>query len=304
MKLINEIIDILSSDNPSLINALIKTKVLLHKIDQKELIDWINNEINGYKDKEYVPPYRILPAQVLANATNISYQVTAHPIPLAHLDKEQRDSLENAKLYHSLGVLEEFASKKEGNIQSPIPMEAIPLLNKGLASGFQIQQAWCQISNTDIIQILIEVRSRLLDFALELSEKFGENMSDEEVKKVGRSLDTASMFNNAMFGDNVTILVGNQNKQNVTNYNLKGDLEALAQELRSHNVSEPDIVKLKEAIQQDEGLADEKAKQFGPAVKSWVQKMLSKAVDMSWKVELGVASSIIANALQSYYGWF
>ncbi|MEH6541684.1 hypothetical protein [Halopseudomonas sp.] len=37
MKLINEIIDILSSEKPNLTNALIKTKVLLYKLGQKEL---------------------------------------------------------------------------------------------------------------------------------------------------------------------------------------------------------------------------------------------------------------------------
>ena len=42
MKLINEIIEILSSDTGKLSDGLIKTKVLLHKIGHKELVPWVN----------------------------------------------------------------------------------------------------------------------------------------------------------------------------------------------------------------------------------------------------------------------
>lgn len=55
MKLINEIIDTLSSDTGKLSDALIKTKVLLHKIGHKELVPWVNNELNGYPDRDSVP---------------------------------------------------------------------------------------------------------------------------------------------------------------------------------------------------------------------------------------------------------
>ena len=51
MKLVDEIIDILSSDKGKLSDALIKTKVLLHQIGHKELVSWVNNELNGYSNK-------------------------------------------------------------------------------------------------------------------------------------------------------------------------------------------------------------------------------------------------------------
>ncbi len=70
MKLINDVIGVLSDGDGSLTEALIKTKVVLHKIGHKELVDWVNNELNGYSDTDQVPPYRILQAQVLANIAN------------------------------------------------------------------------------------------------------------------------------------------------------------------------------------------------------------------------------------------
>ena len=124
MKLIGEIIEILSSDNGKLSDALIKTKVLLHQIGHKELVPWVNNELNGYPDRDTVPEYRILPAQVLVNATNMAYQITAHPIPLGHLEQKHRDAIETAKMDQSLAVLEQFAEKDEGHLQAHIPMES------------------------------------------------------------------------------------------------------------------------------------------------------------------------------------
>ncbi|WP_198013356.1 MULTISPECIES: hypothetical protein [unclassified Psychrobacter] len=65
MKLVDEIIEILSSDNGILSNALIKTKVLLHKMGHKELVMWVNKELNGYSQDDELPDYRIIPAQVV-----------------------------------------------------------------------------------------------------------------------------------------------------------------------------------------------------------------------------------------------
>ncbi|MFA5920731.1 MAG: hypothetical protein WC856_05515 [Methylococcaceae bacterium] len=302
MKLIDEIVEMLSSDERKLTDALFKTKVLLHKIGHKELIEWVNHELNGYPEEEAVPPYRILPAQVLANASNGAWQLTSHPIPLAHLEKDYRNALESAKMDQPLAVLEKFTEKDTGHLQRTIPMEANGLLGKGMGNGYHISSAWCDIQVSGVIQILTQVRSRLLDFVLELSEKFAGELNEDEVKERGSAFDAENLFNNTIFGDNTTIVVGSSNKQNVKNTNLKGDFNALKSTLQSNGVSEGDIQLLDDAIKEDERTLDKNENEFGPAVKSWLQSMLSKAVDASWQIELGVASSLLATALNNYYG--
>ena len=184
MKFLTELIESLSSENSSLSEALLKTKVLLHKIGYKELAEWVNNELNGYPHaaKENIPPYRVLPAQVLANLISIVYQINAHPIPLGHLMQEEKDHLQRKYIYQPLAVLEQYVSNPDGHLEVPIPLEFNSLLGKQLNSDFKIQRAWSQISNVDIIQIIIQVRSRLLDFMLELQEKLGTDVSEEEIK--------------------------------------------------------------------------------------------------------------------------
>lgn len=41
MKLLNEIIDLLSNEGGSLHGALLKAKVLLHRIGQQQLVGWV-----------------------------------------------------------------------------------------------------------------------------------------------------------------------------------------------------------------------------------------------------------------------
>lgn len=304
MKLVDEIINILSSDKGKLSDALIKTKVLLHQIGHKELVGWVNNELNGYQNCDSVPDYRILPAQVLVNASNLAYEVTAHPIPLSHLENKHRESIETSKMDQSLAVLEQFAEKNTGHLQAHIPMETYGILGKGLSNSYNINRAWSEVSFTSVTQILIQVRSRLLDFLLELKDELPSELNEEEAKAHINKVDAGNLFNSAIFGDNTTIVVGNENIQNVSNISLKGNFESLSKILKSHGVSNLDISELNEAIEKDSPAIDNDKKEYGAEVKKWLQKMLGKAVDTTWQVELGVASSLLANALSSYYGWF
>lgn len=304
MKLADEIIESLSSEKSSLTEALLKTKVLLHKIGHKELVDWVNHELNGYSDIEEVPAYRILPAQVLANAASLAYQFNSHPIPIGHLTKKQREGLENSKMNQSLSVLEKLVAADSGHLQSPIPMEYNGMLGKNLAEGVKIQRAWCSISTASVNSIFIQVRSRLLDFLLELNEKLPNDLNETEIKKLSDKIDAPGMFKNAIFGDNVTIVVGTGNSQTSTNIKTKGDVSMLLDELRKHRVPESELNLLKEALEADDGKTNGKTKKFGPSVKAWLDRMLTKVADASWQIELNLATSVLTTALHNYYGWF
>jgi hypothetical protein len=203
----------------------------------------------------------------------------------------------------ALVVLQSF-SEGEGSLQLHIPMESYGLLGKGLGNGFQIESAWSEVSKDSVLQILTQVRSRLLDFILELDDQFPSELNEEQVKSRIDTIDTEGIFNNAIFGNNTTIVVGSGNNQSVNNLNLKGNFEDLAQTLKDKGVNESDVNNLREAIEKDEPLVNHGKKEYGPEVKEWLRIMLSKAVDTSWQIELGVAGSLLANALSHYYGWF
>lgn len=303
MQLADEIVAILSSNDGVLTEALIKTKVLLHKIGHKELVMWVNNELNGYGDEEELPDYRAIHAQVLVYATNGAYEVRSHPVPMGHIDQKFRDMWEKASMRHSLAVIEKMASAEGGDtLESPIPMEANGMLSEKLANGYIVQRAWSEIPVAGVSNILMQVRSRLLDFILEINEELSDLESDDAIKAAARKVDASNLFNSAIFGDNTTILVGSDNTQKVTNKIERNDFQSLAQLLKENQVANGDISSLEDAINDDGAVQVIEKNKFGPAVSEWMQKMLSKAVDSSWQIELGVASSLLATALNSFYG--
>jgi hypothetical protein len=54
---------------------------------------------------------------------------------------------------------------------------------KQLASGIQVEHAHCEISKAELLGLLTKIRSRLLDFVLELESKLPNNPSEQDVRQ-------------------------------------------------------------------------------------------------------------------------
>ena len=303
MKILNELIQTLSETNPILIDCLTKTKVLLYQIGRKDLTGWVNNEINGYSDTADLPMYRLVHAQVKGNVACIAYIQQSHPLPTKHLSESQQKSLHQIEMRESIGVLENLLADNKHGLSRPLPLEVCHLFDKALANGFTVQKAWCDIGVGQIDQIQIQVRSRLLDFLLELKEILGSEDSEADVKEIAKQPVVASTFTNAIYGNNNTILVGNQNQQHIHIEQSMGDFTQLENTLKSHGLSQFDIDDLKIALQDEPASSSISEKKFGPKVGTWIKKMLSKAVDATWQIELGIAGGLLTTVIQKFYGW-
>jgi hypothetical protein len=120
------------------------------------------------------------------------------------------------------------------------------------------------------------------------------------VKEAASKADISAMFHGAVFGDNTTVVISNQNTTTVKNTVKKGDFESLSRLLQDNGVADADIAALQTAVHTDGALTDPKAG-FGQGVKAWMTKMLGKAVDASWQIELGIAGGLLTEALKAYY---
>jgi hypothetical protein len=227
--LLDDIIELLGSEQSSLTEALLKTKILLHQIGKKELVEWVNLELNGYPADIDVPPYRNLSAHVRANISNPRGRYRSHPIPIGHLEVDQQESLQRWPMKDSLAALAELA--KAGTVGRDLPMELNHILGKQLGNHFLVEKAWCEIGTHEITGIFVHVRSRLLDFLLELKDSTGASTTEADLKEKTKSVDANSMFNNAIFGPNTTILVGHQSTINATQNVNGAELAANVREL-------------------------------------------------------------------------
>jgi hypothetical protein len=300
VKLLDEIVEILSDRNGSLTDALLKTKVLMHQIGHKELADWVNDELSGYSDGKPVPPYRVINSRVVGTIQTVAMIYHDQPLPTAHLPEKVRKYLHEHEMRESISVLEEFSSKPKGHLTMPLQPEYYGHIGEAFEKGAWVAKAWIQMEPTQIMHGLTEIRSRLLDFVLGLQDILG-NAEGADVKEAARTIDAPGMFQHAVFGDNATIVVGDHNVATIKNAVKKGDFSSLAAALVDQGVAVSDISALQSAVERDRGAVDLEKKQFGPAVRNWLSDMLKKAIDTSWQIEVGVAAGLLTEALKAFY---
>ena len=81
---------------------------------------------------------------------------------------------------------------------------------------------------------------------LDLKGSLGAATSDDDIKQRSSTLDPTSMFNNAIFGANTTIVVGSNNRQTIDNSIVLGDFDSLSKRLKQLGVDDVAIKELQD----------------------------------------------------------
>ncbi len=184
-----------------------------------------------------------------------------------------------------------------------MPPETYGFLNKGLGNGFRIERAWCQTPCHDVQGVLTQVRSRLLDFILELKENIGDTRDEQSIKQKVGAADSAAMFRQALFGnvgDYATIILGSHNTLAITNAVNVGDLVSLTQALTKAGFPDEEVESLRDAIADDEnsgGVALSNGKTGG-----WLLRVMERAAKGGLKIGADVATHVATTALNKYLG--
>ena len=108
-------------------------------------------------------------------------------------------------------------------------------------------------------------------------------------------------ISNASFGDNATIIVGDNNQ--VKTIQIKtGNFDDLRQILTRNNVADSDIAELKTIIESEN--PDTENNRLGEKTNGWIAKMVNKCLDGSWAIGIGAAGKLLADGIKAYYGLF
>jgi len=302
--LLDEIIDILSDSKGSLTDALLKTKVLLHTIGKKDLATWVTHELTGYPEPTALPSYRIASSEVRGHVVSFRWQQTDAALPIQHLKPEQIKQLTTAPIMNSIESIEEAVRSyraKGGGLRLNLSPEFSTLFNEALAAGVQVNSAWSQINMLDVENILSEVRSRLLDFALELRDAVGADVSAHELRNKAAEVDAGRMFKAAIYGGTNTLVMGSQGVQSINVSNNAGDLEGLAKALSTLGIAPQELDQLKHAVKDDEASGKVPNVSDGKTG-HWYTKTLKEAGKGVLKAGVDVAAATIVKAIQAYSG--
>lgn len=287
-----------------LATLLRKCKLLAARLGSQPLEDWVIWESNGYPDHVPVPEYRIWSLEVFGHfAGPFGSGIRNAPIPIAALkfiSKEVKQYYERYECRQSVASIETTLGRAgTGNLQVSTGNLALVIGTK-LYQDQTCVQAWAEFGIGHLVELLNSVRNRVLDFALAVwkeapnAGEIGSGSSTNlEAKKV------TQIFNTTVYGGSAN-LVGTATASSVA-FNIgTNDFSALERVLVENGVASADISELRKALDSDP--APSGPENFGPKVSSWIGKMFEKAAQGGWKIGIGAASNLLAQAIAKYYG--
>lgn len=298
---LDDIIAILSASKGSLTDALLKTKVLLHQIGKKELAAWVTNELTGYPDdkKENVPDYRHVGMQVHGHIVGYTMQHTDYLLPILHLKKKTQEQLTQCVFTESIANIEAIVENsrvkegKQGQLQRPLPPEFGANINKVLTPGTNVVSAWCEINMLQVENILTQVRSRLLDFILELKDAVGDT-PEKELPAKAKEIQAEKIFHQTIYG-NVYIA------ENIQVNNEKGDVDGLLREVAKLGFDQGELEELKQAVLADKSQGEPPTITEGETSK-WYMKYLKAAGKGAKDFTADVLTKLMVEGLKNFSG--
>lgn len=208
----SEIIIDLIKNKASVSDALYQLKLLISDLNDNSIINWINSELEGYKDGNNIPPYRNLRSplygeiQYYSGGSLINRKMQI-PVKTKHLN------LLKYKMKDNISVIEKWAKEDSSDKKMTFDIRlATQIADMNLSGMCQIMGAWLPIASASFSEITNSVKNKILDILMELENKYGNldgytiDFKDKKDKDA-----TSRTIINIIYNDN-SIKVGDKNK--------------------------------------------------------------------------------------------
>lgn len=314
--LLQEIIDDLVNTDKSLSSPLIKLNYFAKLIKNKHLIDFTQNELNGYNNKtDLLPDYRKAKGTLFIDFQAHIHKHKGKQLPISMIDEQYRESLENIYVSDGIAVIEKLANdalakNSTGQIAKELPVEMFSVIQKTArelyVSDVQIHLIGARVTanSSVVIEIPNAIRTKLLDFVMYIADNFGYNIEIESFNKKS-DINNQTIINQMNTtinnnGDGNLINTGNENQieNNVSLY--KGDLERLNNELNKQGISEEDLQELNVIVKSEN--PNYENNRLGEKANGWVSNIINKSLNGIGKIASGISSNLLATIIKQYYG--
>lgn len=214
MSLLRQIQDAAIDSSIDLPTLLRKCKVLAARLGNDDFKRWIENELSGYDSKDDLPEYRILNVNSKGHfggpfGSGIRYA----DIPLSCMPENFRENLAHSYLMQPIAAIASLAaSEKSGTLQEPWNPDIVAHYGRGIYERMVCMQAWKVIPSSALVAALDTVRTRVLNFVLEIEAQnpaAGEAMTNEKplpqetVQQIFNTYITGNVQNLASGGTNI-----------------------------------------------------------------------------------------------------
>lgn len=213
MSLLRQIQDAAIDSSIDLPTLLRKCKVLAARLGNDDLKLWIDRELSGYENREDLPEYRILSVNSKGHFGGpFGSGLRNADIPLSCFPEDFREILGYSYFTQPIAAMASLvANGKSGTLQEPWNPDLVAHFGQRIYENMVCMQAWKVIPTSALVAALDTVRTRILNFALEIEAQnpaAGEAMANE--KPVPQET-VQHIFNTYITGDVQNLASGSTN---------------------------------------------------------------------------------------------
>lgn len=238
MTLLRKIQDAAIDSSVDLPNLLRMCKVLAARLGNQDFKCWIDNELSGYRNESDLPEYRVLCVNSKGHFSG-SYgsEMRNANIPLSCLPEELNESLGHTYLMQPIAAIDSLIKNNtSGSLQEPWHPDLIAHFGDRIYDRMVCMQAWKVIPASSLVAASDSVRTRVLNFALEIeinNPSAGEAMVNENpvpqetVQQIFNTYISGDVQNLSSGGTNITQIATQQ--KGIDNQVFSDLLQAITQ---------------------------------------------------------------------------
>ncbi|EGR1072261.1 hypothetical protein QXB71_004047 [Vibrio cholerae] len=259
MSLLREIQNSAIDANEPIGTLLRKCKVLAARLGSSEFKRWVENELNGYTDKEQIPEYRIMSVGCKGYFSGgFGTSMSNASIPSRCIPENFREGLFTSYLSQPISSIESLINDSDGGtVQEPWPADVTAHFGMNIYQGMNCLQAWKVIPVNALVGILDMIRSRVLNFVLEIESEDPEAgdapinsqpVAEEKVQQIFHTYITGNVQNVATGSSHVS-----QHALNNENTQLFNELLQALSETKGHDIAKEQIMGTVEEMRDSQG---------------------------------------------------
>lgn len=213
MSLLRQIQDAAIDSSIDLPTLLRKCKVLAARLGNDDFKRWIDSELSGYDNTDDLPEYRIFGVNSKGHFSGpFGSGLRNADIPLSCFPEDFREILGHSYFTQPIAAMASLvADGKSGTLQEPWNPDLVAHFGQRIYENMVCMQAWKVIPTSALVAALDTVRTRILNFALEIEAQnpaAGEAMANE--KPVPQET-VQHIFNTYITGDVQNLASGSTN---------------------------------------------------------------------------------------------
>ena len=305
MSLLRDIQDAAIDPNVDVTFVLRKCKVLSARLGNEEFSKWVDQELNGYKEKESLPDYRVFSVRSKGHfAGPFGSGLKNGDIPLSCIDENYHELLEQCYCKQPISAYVDLLTSSDGgNFQEAWSPDLVARVGRDIYETMNCLSAWKVIPRGSIVTLVDAVRNRILNFVLEIESQAPDAGEAQPNNPPLPQEKVSQVFHTHIYGNVGNIAEGSQHFKQTAKISVQeNDINSLKTFLSSLGIPDEKVQELENAIAEDPVTEVKDTRRLGSRVSGWLGSIISGITQGVLPIIQNVDANLITYSILSYYG--